>query len=200
MELNLVLLKKNDLVLSKKYDCIFLDRDGTINIDTGYISKLQDFEFFKYAIEALGILKKITDNFIIITNQSGVSRGLILEEDLIGINNFIYSRFSKNNLDLLDIYYCIQRCGILVSDDTKVALMQQRCPGPHPFCSCGRVVRFAYAHGECSLRHARQALHRAIESEPREGGCTPPSYVYRGEEAMPRSVVAQILGRRQPFE
>ena len=91
----------------KKYDCIFLDRDGTINVDPGYISKLKDFELFKYAIKALGILKKITDNFIIITNQSGVARGFILKDDLIEINEFIFNKFSKNNLALLDIYYCI---------------------------------------------------------------------------------------------
>ena len=91
---------------SKKYDCIFLDRDGTINIDPGYISKLQDFKFFDFAITALDLLKTLTNNFIIITNQSGVSRGLILEKDLIEINDFIFEKFSKNSLELLDIYYC----------------------------------------------------------------------------------------------
>ena len=92
--------------MSKKYDCIFLDRDGTINIDPGYISKLQDFKFFDFAVTALDMLKTLTNNFIIITNQSGVSRGLILEADLIKINDYIFEEFSKNNLGLLDIYYC----------------------------------------------------------------------------------------------
>ena len=91
--------------MSKKYDCIFLDRDGTINIDPGYISKLQDFKFFDFAVTALDMLKTLTNNFIIITNQSGVSRGLILEADLIKINDYIFEEFSKNNLGLLDIYY-----------------------------------------------------------------------------------------------
>ena len=92
--------------MRKKYDCIFLDRDGTINIDPGYISKLQDFKFFDFAFAALDMLKTLTNNFIIITNQSGVSRGLILEKDLIKINEYIFEEFSKNNLELLDIYYC----------------------------------------------------------------------------------------------
>lgn len=93
--------------MRKKYDCIFLDRDGTINLDTGYISRLQDFKFFDFAIEALDMLKILTDNFIIITNQSGVARGLIFERDLIKINQFIFKKFLKNSLQLLDIYYCI---------------------------------------------------------------------------------------------
>lgn len=92
--------------MNKKYDCIFLDRDGTINIDPGYISKLQDFKFFDFAFAALNMLKTLTTNFIIITNQSGVSRGLILEKDLKKINEYIFKEFSKNNLQLLDIYYC----------------------------------------------------------------------------------------------
>ena len=37
----------------KKYDCIFFDRDGTVNYDPGYISKLKYFKFFEFAIEAM---------------------------------------------------------------------------------------------------------------------------------------------------
>ena len=42
----------------KKYDVIFLDRDGTINLDPGYINSLDDFEFYEYTFEALKDLKK----------------------------------------------------------------------------------------------------------------------------------------------
>ena len=52
------------------------------------------------------LLKPITKSFIIITNQSGVSRGIIKEEKLIEINSFIHSKFLENRLNLLDIYYC----------------------------------------------------------------------------------------------
>ena len=53
----------------RKYDCIFFDRDGTINHDPGYISKLKDFIFFEFTISALKLLVSITNKFIIITNQ-----------------------------------------------------------------------------------------------------------------------------------
>ena len=59
---------------------VFLDRDGTINIDPGYISDLKHFKFYDYTFEALQLLKTLSNNFIIITNQSGVSRGLIKEK------------------------------------------------------------------------------------------------------------------------
>ena len=89
-----------------KYECIFLDRDGTINLDPGYISSVRDLKFYDYTFKALKLLKPLTKSFIIITNQSGVSRGIIKEEKLIEINSFIHSKFLENKLNLLDIYYC----------------------------------------------------------------------------------------------
>ena len=90
----------------RKYDCIFFDMDGTINHDPGYISKLRDFIFFEFTISALKLLVPITNKFIIITNQSGVSRGLIKENDLLRINDFIMNELKTNKLPLLKIYYC----------------------------------------------------------------------------------------------
>ena len=90
-----------------KYDCIFFDRDGTVNYDPGYISNLKDFKFFDFSISALNLLTTITNKFIVITNQSGISRGLVKENDLIEINNYIMDECINNNIPLLKIYYCI---------------------------------------------------------------------------------------------
>ena len=90
----------------KKYDAIFLDRDGTINLDPGYINSLDDFEFYEYTFEALKNLKKITDRFCIITNQSGVARGLIDPDNLSKIHDHILNEFFYHDLNLIGIYYC----------------------------------------------------------------------------------------------
>ena len=90
----------------KSYDCIFLDRDGTLNYDSGYISCLEDFNFFDFTIDTLKKLSKSGNRFCIITNQSGVDRGIILYESLREIHTFIKSEFKKNRITLLDIYYC----------------------------------------------------------------------------------------------
>ena len=92
--------------MASKYECIFLDRDGTINFDPGYISSIKNLKFYDYTFKALRLLKPLTKSFIIITNQSGVSRGIIKEKKLIEINSFIHSKFLENKLNLLDIYYC----------------------------------------------------------------------------------------------
>ena len=72
----------------KKYDCIFLDRDGTLNPDSGYINNIADFNFYSFTIPALKLMSKI-NKFCIVTNQSGVERGLVSVENLFTINEFI---------------------------------------------------------------------------------------------------------------
>ena len=90
----------------KKYDCIFLDRDGTINFDSGYISTIKDFKLYDFTIPALKKLARLGNKFCIITNQSGVNRGLIKKEDLLSIHNFIKQIFEESQIPLLKIYTC----------------------------------------------------------------------------------------------
>jgi len=91
----------------RKYNTIFLDRDGTLNPDPGYISSLDQFEFYDFTIPALQRLAYSGNRFCIITNQSGVSRGLIDQDDLNKIHDYIKNEFFKNSIPLLDIYICI---------------------------------------------------------------------------------------------
>ena len=90
----------------KKYDTIFLDRDGTLNPDPGYISSLNDFEFYDFTIDALKKMSIYSSSFCIITNQSGLSRGKIDTDQLSEIHNYILNQFYKNNLNLIGIYFC----------------------------------------------------------------------------------------------
>ena len=82
--------------MDKMFDAIFLDRDGTISHDPhGYINSLSEYNFFDYAFEALEVLSKYTDKFVIVTNQSGLASGKIDIENLEEINSFIYKEFKK---------------------------------------------------------------------------------------------------------
>ncbi|MDP7094773.1 MAG: HAD-IIIA family hydrolase, partial [Candidatus Marinimicrobia bacterium] len=90
----------------KKYDTIFLDRDGTINPDPGYISDLNDFKFFPFTMDALKKMSKCCEQFCIVSNQSGIGRGLIDEIKLNEIHDYIRASFTENNLKLTDIYFC----------------------------------------------------------------------------------------------
>ncbi|MCQ8211985.1 D-glycero-beta-D-manno-heptose 1,7-bisphosphate 7-phosphatase [Cetobacterium somerae] len=85
---------------------IFLDRDGTINIEKSYLHKWEDFEFEKNAIEGLKKLKKLGYEFIVVTNQSGIGRGYYTEDDLIALNNEMMKKLKEYGIEILECFYC----------------------------------------------------------------------------------------------
>lgn len=85
---------------------IFLDRDGTINVEKSYLHKWEDFEFEKNAIEGLKELKNLGYEFIVVTNQSGIGRGYYTEEDLVTLNNQMTKKLKEFGIEILECFYC----------------------------------------------------------------------------------------------
>ncbi|MDX8335823.1 D-glycero-beta-D-manno-heptose 1,7-bisphosphate 7-phosphatase [Candidatus Cetobacterium colombiensis] len=85
---------------------VFLDRDGTINIEKSYLHKWEDFEFEKNAIEGLKELKDLGYEFIVVTNQSGIGRGYYTEEDLETLNDRMVTELKKFGIEILECFYC----------------------------------------------------------------------------------------------
>jgi D-glycero-D-manno-heptose 1,7-bisphosphate phosphatase len=91
-------------MLMKK--AIFLDRDGTINHDVGYLSKKKDIKILQGAQEALSVFKSLGYLNIVVTNQSGIARGYYTEEDLKNIHDeFLNILNSGNRILIDDIFY-----------------------------------------------------------------------------------------------
>jgi heptosyltransferase-2 len=84
-----------------KERAVFLDRDGTLNEDTGYLSSFSDLKIFNGVPESLRRLKEAGFRLIGITNQSGIARGLVTEEFVLACNAYLQKTF---NLD--DFFYC----------------------------------------------------------------------------------------------
>ena len=85
---------------------IFLDRDGTINIDKEYLYKIEDFEFEPKADEALKILYDLGYILIVVTNQSGVARGYYKEEDVVTLHSNLSKILEKKGVIISKYYYC----------------------------------------------------------------------------------------------
>ena len=85
---------------------IFLDRDGTINIDKNYVHKTEDWEFLPHAIEGLQVLSLKGYKLVIITNQSGIGRGYYTRYDMEKLHNYVISLLKEKNIDIAGIYYC----------------------------------------------------------------------------------------------
>ena len=84
----------------------FLDRDGVINVDKNYVYKIEDFEFNDGIFELLEFLKEKGYVFIVVTNQSGIARGLYTKEDFSKLSNFMTEELKKRGIDILKIYHC----------------------------------------------------------------------------------------------
>ena len=85
---------------------IFLDRDGVINEDTGYVSQVDDFHFLPGVIEALQLLKKKGYLLIVVTNQSGIARGYFSEDDFMNLTEWMDWSLADRDVDLDGIYFC----------------------------------------------------------------------------------------------
>lgn len=85
---------------------VFLDRDGTINIDKDYLYKIEDFEFIPGVIHGLKLLNDSGYLLIIITNQSGIGRGYYSELDFIKLNSWMLNCFDAFGINISKVYYC----------------------------------------------------------------------------------------------
>lgn len=85
---------------------VFLDRDGTINVEKNYLYKIEDFEFLPGAVEGLRMLEEQGYLLIIITNQSGIARGYYAEKDFVILNDWMKEELRKQGVDITAVYYC----------------------------------------------------------------------------------------------
>ena len=107
----LVRCSRNSLVSrwkSKMNKAIFLDRDGTINIEKDYMYKPEDFEFIPGVENAIERFMALGFKIIIITNQSGIARGYYTEDDLMALHEFINKKIRMRlpNVGIDAFYYC----------------------------------------------------------------------------------------------
>ena len=85
---------------------IFIDRDGVINKEINYLYKIDDFEFIDGIIDACLYLQSLSYKIIIITNQSGISRGYYTLNDYQKVTQWMLDQFKYKSINILDIFHC----------------------------------------------------------------------------------------------
>ncbi len=68
---------------------VFLDRDGTINVEKNYLYRQQDFEYLPGAVEGMKALLSLGFRLVIVTNQSGIARGYYSEDDYLELDRWL---------------------------------------------------------------------------------------------------------------
>ncbi len=84
----------------------FIDRDGVLNVDHGYVYKREDFQWLPGAVDALHQLQQAGWALVVVTNQSGVARGLYTFEQMQALHDSITAELRSEGITLTGIYAC----------------------------------------------------------------------------------------------
>ena len=89
-----------------KKKALFLDRDGIINIDHGYVCRVEDFEFVDGIFEFIKLFLNNGFLLFIVTNQSGIGRGYYSEDNFLNLTEWMLKEFKKEKIFVEDVFYC----------------------------------------------------------------------------------------------
>ena len=85
---------------------VFLDRDGVINVDHGYVHKLEHFEFVDGIFEACCHFQTLGHLLIVVTNQSGIARGMYSKKQFQTLTDWMIDCFRDKGVEISRVYHC----------------------------------------------------------------------------------------------
>lgn len=94
------------MVVVMRKPVVFLDRDGTLNVEKGYIHNVDDLHLIEGAAESVRRLNHAGVVTILVTNQTGAARGFYPEEHIVALNNRLLELLRKEGAHLDKVYYC----------------------------------------------------------------------------------------------
>ena len=84
---------------------LFLDRDGVINVDTGFVWQAEKFVFNDGVFEACRRARALDYLLVVVTNQSGIGRGLYTEDDFHNLSDWMCSRFAAEGVEIAKVCF-----------------------------------------------------------------------------------------------
>jgi D,D-heptose 1,7-bisphosphate phosphatase len=118
--------------LNKKQRCVFLDRDGVINIDTDLIDRPEDLELYPYAASSIRRLNKMGFLVVVVTNQSVIARGLCTMATLDEIHKKMETELGQDGAFVEAIYYCPHHPHSGYEGEIKEFKVECSCRKPKP--------------------------------------------------------------------
>ena len=85
---------------------LFLDRDGVVNIDKHFVSRVEDIVFVEGIFQLCKYFEEHNYQIVIATNQSGIARGLFSEQEFHAVTSFILEEFKRHAIEVLACFYC----------------------------------------------------------------------------------------------
>jgi D-glycero-D-manno-heptose 1,7-bisphosphate phosphatase len=107
---------------------VFLDRDGTLIEEAGYLDRIERLVFFPYSVDAVRLLNR-GFAVVIITNQAGVARGIFREEFIADAHRHVTARLEAGGARLDGFYYCPHHPDASVPEYRRVCDCRKPQPG-----------------------------------------------------------------------
>lgn len=111
-----------------KKKALFLDRDGVINYDYGYVYKIEHFKFKENIFEYIKKFKKKNYEIIIITNQAGIAKAKFSYLEYLKLHNYIIKKFKDKNIEVT-IFFCPHHPNAKLKKFKKNCLCRKPKPG-----------------------------------------------------------------------
>ena len=124
-------LRKSKIIIPKiifKPVC-FLDRDGVINEDFGYVASKRRFKWKKNIIQTIKLLNNNDYRIIVVSNQSGIARGFFSEKDVENLNNWINYKLNEEGAYISKFYYCPYHIDGKIKKYKKKSFLRKPNPG-----------------------------------------------------------------------
>jgi D-glycero-D-manno-heptose 1,7-bisphosphate phosphatase len=118
---------------------VFLDRDGTLIEEVGYLDRLDRLSIYPYTVDAVRLLNRAGFTVIVISNQSGIGRGVVRESFVAEAHAHLSTRLAAGGAVLNGFYYCPHH------PEASIAAFRQRCACRKP--SAGMLITAATEHG-----------------------------------------------------
>lgn len=92
--------------MTSTHRALFLDRDGVINHDAGYTSRVEQFSFIDGIFDLGRAAREHGYLLIVVTNQAGIGRGYYSEDDFHALTGWMCRQFEANGAPLTEVYFC----------------------------------------------------------------------------------------------
>ena len=118
---------------------LFLDRDGIINTDFGYVHQIKDFEFTNGIFDLCRYAQDMGYSIFVITNQAGIARGYYTVDDFNTLTQWMLAEFKKEHVVISDVYFCPHH----PEKGTNEYVKKCKCRKPEP----GMLLKAQKEHG-----------------------------------------------------
>ncbi|RJX30680.1 MAG: HAD family hydrolase [Oxalobacter sp.] len=133
------------VVTAERRPALFLDRDGVINVDHGYVHKIEDFEFVDGIFGLSRLAIRLGYRLIVVTNQAGIGRGYYDSAAFIHLTKWMAAEFLREHAPLTAVYFCPHHVEHGVGEYRQDCFWRKPSPG---------MIKCAASEHNLNLRHS----------------------------------------------